>query len=131
MTETMIKEHLNDIKLGFYDAMAWLTWEDPDYAKDIMNIPEDANFSIDDSVYEYIDYIITKFLKCVPEDLVDFYLEKYNDARLFGHDLYLTIERHGVGFWDRGLGESGDKLTEYALQMSESYPYYEDGKIYI
>lgn len=29
-----------------------------------------------------------------------------------GHDLVLTANGHGAGFWDRGLGEHGDKLTE-------------------
>lgn len=28
-----------------------------------------------------------------------------------GHDLYLTAVGHGTGFWDRGLGELGDRLT--------------------
>jgi hypothetical protein len=31
-----------------------------------------------------------------------------------GHDFWLTRNRHGAGFWDRGLGEVGDKLTEAA-----------------
>jgi hypothetical protein len=29
-----------------------------------------------------------------------------------GHDYVLTSGGHGAGFWDRGLGELGDKLTE-------------------
>lgn len=31
-----------------------------------------------------------------------------------GHDFWLTRSRHGTGFWDRGLGELGDRLTEAA-----------------
>lgn len=31
-----------------------------------------------------------------------------------GHDLYMTFVGHGVGFWDRGLGELGDTLSELA-----------------
>lgn len=31
-----------------------------------------------------------------------------------GHDFWLTREGHGAGFWDRGLGELGDKLTKAA-----------------
>lgn len=31
-----------------------------------------------------------------------------------GHDLWLTSNGHGAGFWDRGLGELGDKLTHLA-----------------
>jgi hypothetical protein len=35
-------------------------------------------------------------------------------AEWFGHDLWLTRNRHGCGFWDRGLGELGDRLSEAA-----------------
>lgn len=28
-----------------------------------------------------------------------------------GHDFFLTRNGHGAGFWDRGLGAIGDKLT--------------------
>lgn len=36
------------------------------------------------------------------------------DAGQCGHDFYLTRNHHGVGFWDRGYGEIGDRLTEAA-----------------
>lgn len=29
-----------------------------------------------------------------------------------GHDFWLTRNGHGTGFWDRGLGELGERLTE-------------------
>ncbi len=31
-----------------------------------------------------------------------------------GHDFLLTRNGHGAGFWDRGLGEVGDRLSEAA-----------------
>jgi hypothetical protein len=31
-----------------------------------------------------------------------------------GHDFWLTRNHHGAGFWDRGLGEVGKRLTEVA-----------------
>lgn len=31
-----------------------------------------------------------------------------------GHDFWLTRNGHGAGFWDRGLGEVGNKLTQAA-----------------
>lgn len=33
------------------------------------------------------------------------------DASQCGHDFILTVNHHGTGFWDRGLGELGRKLT--------------------
>ncbi len=29
-----------------------------------------------------------------------------------GHDFWLTRNGHGAGFWDRGLGERGDRLSK-------------------
>lgn len=37
-----------------------------------------------------------------------------NFPEKFGHDLALTRNQHGVGFWDRGLGEAGVVLTDWA-----------------
>lgn len=31
-----------------------------------------------------------------------------------GHDLWLTRNGHGAGFWDRGLGDVGERLTAAA-----------------
>lgn len=31
-----------------------------------------------------------------------------------GHDFWLTRNRHGAGFWDRGLGDRGERLTKDA-----------------
>lgn len=36
-----------------------------------------------------------------------------------GHDLWMTRRHHGVGFWDRGLGELGDRLMAAAQAMGE------------
>lgn len=33
------------------------------------------------------------------------------DPEQAGHDFWLTRNGHGAGFWDRGLGEVGEKLT--------------------
>lgn len=33
------------------------------------------------------------------------------DAKQAGHDFWLTRNRHGAGFWDRGLGEVGERLA--------------------
>lgn len=49
-----------------------------------------------------------------------------------GHDLWLTQNGHGVGFWDRDLGEHGDTLTEHADKFGVRYVFLdEDGKLQI
>lgn len=52
-----------------------------------------------------------------------------------GHDLWLTRNGHGAGFWDRGLGELGKRLASYCgwgTEYSEVYLYLgDDLKIHI
>ena len=49
----------------------------------------------------------------------------------FGHDLWFTRNRHGAGFWDRGLGDIGQALTEAAHKIGETWTYKaDDGLIY-
>lgn len=49
-----------------------------------------------------------------------------------GHDFYLTRNGHGTGFWDRGKGEHGERLSNAAkgYNTSELYPS-ADGKLHI
>lgn len=49
-----------------------------------------------------------------------------------GHDLWLTRNGHGAGYWDRGVGDCGDYLSTSARKMGEIdlYPG-DDGKLYI
>ena len=48
-----------------------------------------------------------------------------------GHDFWLTRNGHGAGFWDRGYGPTGDKLTDLAKAWgSVDLCIGDDGKIY-
>jgi len=54
------------------------------------------------------------------------------DPEQIGHDLWLTRNGHGVGFWDRGLGDVGEKLSDIARNMGEKHVFWgEEGKIEI
>lgn len=50
-----------------------------------------------------------------------------------GHDLWLTRNGHGAGFWDRDLPKDlGDRLTKAAHDLGEIDLYRgDDGKVYI
>ncbi len=53
------------------------------------------------------------------------------DDEQAGHDFWLTRCGHGAGFWDRGLGEIGDRLTDAAHAAGNVDLYLgDDGKIY-
>lgn len=43
-----------------------------------------------------------------------------------GHDLWLTRNHHGTGFWDRGLGSVGDQLAAVASVFGEDTVYVGD-----
>ena len=45
--------------------------------------------------------------------------EQWCIAELAGHDFALTRNGTGTGFWDRGLGEIGDMLTEECKPYGE------------
>lgn len=54
------------------------------------------------------------------------------DSTQAGHDLWLTRNRHGAGFWDRGLGDVGRKLTALAHPYGDSYVYVgNDGQLHL
>ncbi|MGJ4951843.1 hypothetical protein [Bradyrhizobium sp. HKCCYLS20291] len=51
------------------------------------------------------------------------------DADRAGNDYWYTRNGHGCGFWDRGLGDIGDKLSDAARYSSVDLFYTEDGKV--
>ncbi len=52
-------------------------------------------------------------------------------AAMVGYDFYMTRNGHGVGFWDRGLGETGDWLTAMCKPFGEASVYVgDDGNLY-
>lgn len=51
---------------------------------------------------------------------------RWPGAERAGHDFWLTRNRHGAGFWDRGLGALGDRLTDAAHAFGEVYLYVND-----
>ena len=72
------------------------------------------------------------------EALLDDYSEalgsnaEYSASEKAGHDFWLTRNGHGAGFWDRGIGETGDKLTKASEGFGEVDLYIGDNsKIYI
>lgn len=68
------------------------------------------------------------FLNGQADDLVASRLE----AGQIGHDLWLTRNGHGTGFWDRGLGVVGNRLADAARVYGGSDLYVgDDGKLYV
>ena len=54
------------------------------------------------------------------------------DLEQVAHDFWLTRNGHGTGFWDRGLGEVGERLSAAAKVYGSSDAYVgDDGKVYL
>jgi len=96
--------------------------------------PLDKNHGVEDLSAECIEQM-TKDCDAFRE-ANEGLLEKANEMGLgegsCGHDFWLTRNGHGAGFWDRGIEEVGDKLTEACKAYGEVYlDVGDDGKLYI
>ena len=102
-------------------------WSSTDYRSDpdSRDYDPEAGENMDDSFSP--DDATRETLSEAREDLFDF-LRQCNDAGIdlravnsdlsqHAHDLWLTRNHHGAGFWDRGYGESGEHLTQIAHYM--------------
>ncbi len=93
--------------------------------------PFDTNYDITDIAEESINAAIET---CREFQSAHAALLEQTDASpsQHGHDFWLTRNGHGAGFWDRGYGEVGDKLTDAAHAYGSSDVYLgDDGNIYL
>ena len=90
----------------------------------------DANYDVDDLAPETVSQMREDI-----RDFTDVHLHLLQASGLteeqIGHDFWLTRNRHGTGFWDRGLGQVGDQLTKASHVYGEVYLYVgDDSKIH-
>jgi hypothetical protein len=94
--------------------------------------PLDYNFGIEDIADEAIEQAIKdcdNFRAYVVKLGLDF---GHLDDDHAGHNFWLNRNHHGVGYWDRGLGELGDKLSDAAHTFGGCDMYVgDDGKVYM
>lgn len=116
--------HLDDFLSGYATAILWANAYGPDGEPD-----ENA---------AYVYHSPGKWWEDIGLDLGDaraFYAEEEpnlwatgeRDFAQHGHDFALTRNGHGTGFWDRGYGEVGDRLTESARAYGEHSVMTDDG----
>jgi hypothetical protein len=93
-----------------------------------------------DSKYSVYAFRLSDLLK-IREDCAQFQIayadrldEAYEsdyDSSMAGHDYWLTRERHGAGFWDRGLGSVGKTLTVAAHAEGSCHVYAHKGGLFL
>ena len=82
-------------------------WSSTDNTTESGGYPLDDNYGISD--------IEIKSLRAMVADCAAFQADNAKDLEglnsgYCGHDFWLSRNGHGAGFWDRGLGELGDRL---------------------
>jgi hypothetical protein len=106
------------------------------------NLPGDVGFSdLDADTLAAIIADCAAFQRVHADDLEKLVSGPYDyDLENAGRDFWYTRNGHGCGFWDRDLGEIGDRLTEACGWSSRNsanpFPevnevFYQDGKVYV
>ena len=111
---------------GYIACALWagLDYRDGDYPD-----PLDSNYGASDVSPSALESILVEVSDFVSANRAD--LEGW-DPEQAGHDFYLTRNRHGAGFWDRGRGDAGDRLTEAAHVYGSSEFYVgDDDALYV
>jgi hypothetical protein len=108
---------------GFLDCALWATTGDDER-------PLDTTYDIQDIAKETMDALYN--------ECWDFYNANYDDLceqggtfEQWGHDFFLTKCGHGTGYWDRGTGAVGERLTTAAKVYGPTDLYVgDDGNLY-
>lgn len=104
---------------AYIEAALWSSTDDN-------GLPMDDGYELDD--------IAPETLAQMAEDCREFQeaeADDLEDPEQDGHDFWLTRNCHGAGFWDRGYGERGKRLTKAAHAVGPFDLYVgDDGKIY-
>ena len=99
---------LTPFERAYLDCALWASMDNRD---DSGGTPLDQNYGISDIAPE----TLTRMLEDCADFETDAALDLADlDEAQSGHDFWLTRNRHGAGFWDRGLGVIGDRLTQAA-----------------
>lgn len=125
-----------DIASGFVEAALWSS-ANPDYCGDD-DAPEfldgvDAGLAPGQEFR--LGLVATRWArdnrKLAEQGIEALENSQHTGEELLGHNLWLTAHSHGVGFWDRGLGDLGDDLTKAAQKLRERNGYVgDDGHVY-
>lgn len=103
-------------------------WSSTDNSNEQGGDPLDKNYTVDDIAPVTLSEIVED-CRQFQSDNAELLTLQSNEQN--GHDFWLTRNHHGAGFWDRGLGDTGDKLTEAAHVWGSVDLYVgDDGLIY-
>lgn len=109
-------------------------WAEMDNSTETVGNQLQDNYGIEDIAPEALEKIVadcTDFQQANMA-LLDEYVALGYTLGHAGHDFWLTRNGHGTGFWDRGLGDLGHKLTAAAKVYGSCDIYVgDDNKLYV
>ena len=119
-----IQKLIDEMVSAYLEAVAFTDCgEDSD-------VPKSAQFA-DVAILEAYATCADFLTQAVRAGLWQQWIDANETIEAFAYDYWLTRNGHGAGFWDRGLGELGDNLSEMAnLQGSVDAYCGDDGLIY-
>jgi hypothetical protein len=134
--KTKSKSYFRQFLTAYIECALWASC---DNSTESGGEPFDANYSLDDIAFSSLLSMAREcrdFMRGNEADL-DAYCEKcfYSSSHpalaMAGHDFWLTKNGHGAGFWDRGLGDLGKRLSDASKAYGSTDLYLgDDGKIY-
>ena len=121
-----MKKQKNDIEEILKAYLECSLWTEEERMAEEIGIGGVSIFNFDQQSKEEARNEIISFLDNVGE------VAYKMDNMLLGHDIWLTRNNHGAGFFDRGYDKDVEaKLTDSALELGESVLYVgADGMLY-
>lgn len=112
-----MKTNIESMWDGYIEALLWSETDDQGQSLDALYDVSD----IDQESLRKLRLDCAMFFACHFEDC-----KTVGDWARVGHDFCLTRNHHGAGFWDRGLGDLGERLTVAAHSFGEQSLYVGD-----
>lgn len=111
------EEQLHDATWSAVECLLWsssLMEEEQDPASEYFVAEtenwDNVDYPVDPDSVASLQRELEQFIKLCEDTLI---ASELSPGQI-GHDFILTRNGHGVGFWDRGLGNTGDTLTKWA-----------------
>jgi len=109
---------------GYKTALLFTEVPLTDWDGEYEETADDQGFQLDDftdGAEEQIREICSAFWDSNAEDLAEFMEVTGRGPEDCGHDFLFTRGGHGVGFWDRGAGDVGDRLSKASEPYGETH----------
>lgn len=110
--DDLVEQYKDDVYAAYYEALLWSSTDDEgeplDRNYDDDDINEQSKVEIEVTIDDFLLASMPLLIKAENDELFD------NFWKQVGHDLVLTQNETGVGFWESEWSDYGDTLTKFA-----------------